>query len=290
MSGDANDVMPVHLRCGQNCVWQEVSSCRPVDLQYSCSLTIGPVVHPPDLPLRICTADSIQMTLPGWSRMIASARHVDLTVEPAVPFDWVQRFLTGPGWAALCLLRGVLPVHASAVARNGRAIVVAGGSGSGKTNVVLGLRSRGWELLTDDVSGCDLTDGRVVVEAVGDRVDVWPDTAARWGLQCARSVSAKSPWFGGDRSVLGRLTVSGVVTLGRSNSHATAERLTGAEAFRAVLTNVHLASALGATVPGLRAFMVAAAVASLPVSHVRHSRRDLTALVDMVEQLALGLA
>lgn len=277
----------IHLRCGRNGIWREASSLPPVGPHYSCRLMTGPVIHPRvDLPLRTCTADSIHMTLPGWSRMTAKACHLDLTVESVVPFEWVQRFLAGPGWAALCMLRGVLPVHGAAVARNGRAIIVAGAPGSGKTNVVLGLRSRGWDLLTDDVTGCDLDDGRVVVEAVGDRVEVWPDTAARWGLECARSFTGKAPWFGGDRSELGRLTVSGVVTLGRSNGHVAAEILTGTEAFRAVLTNVHLASALGATVPGLRAFMVAASVASLPTWQVRHSRGDLTALVDIVAQLA----
>ncbi|WGW03307.1 phosphoenolpyruvate carboxykinase (ATP) [Tropicibacter oceani] len=41
-------------------------------------------------------------------------------------------------------------MHASAVARGGRALVFVGGSGSGKTTTALGLMGRGWSQVADD--------------------------------------------------------------------------------------------------------------------------------------------
>ena len=48
--------------------------------------------------------------------------------------------------------RGVLVIHAGVVARNGRAIVIAGRSGRGKTTLVLGLVRRGFAFLTDELA------------------------------------------------------------------------------------------------------------------------------------------
>lgn len=50
-------------------------------------------------------------------------------------------------WAAN---RGVLPIHAAGIAREGRALLLLGDSGSGKTTTALALAERGWNLVGDD--------------------------------------------------------------------------------------------------------------------------------------------
>jgi hypothetical protein len=50
-------------------------------------------------------------------------------------------------WAAN---RGILPIHASGIALEGRALILLGVGGSGKTTTALALAQRGWELLGDD--------------------------------------------------------------------------------------------------------------------------------------------
>lgn len=53
-------------------------------------------------------------------------------------------------------------VHASAVARDGRCVLIAGRSGSGKSDLALRLVDRGARLVSDDYTLVRRTDGRLV--------------------------------------------------------------------------------------------------------------------------------
>lgn len=68
----------------------------------------------------------------------------------ATPKD-VEIFLLGPAWAALCHQRGVLPLHASAVATKDGIIGFAGNSGAGKSTIAAQLSASGYELVSDDI-------------------------------------------------------------------------------------------------------------------------------------------
>ena len=57
---------------------------------------------------------------------------------------------------------GILAIHAGAVAIGGRAILIAGRSGHGKTTLVLGLLRRGLDLLSDELA-LVAPDGRTVL-------------------------------------------------------------------------------------------------------------------------------
>ncbi len=86
----------------------------------------------------------------GATIVDAEGRAVDLTAldEPLVAlFDAIVAGLIRGLSAA-----GILAVHAGVVAVDGRAILVAGRSGRGKTTLVLGLLRRGVELLSDELA------------------------------------------------------------------------------------------------------------------------------------------
>lgn len=51
-------------------------------------------------------------------------------------------------WAANL---GIIPIHASCIALGGRALLMLGKGGSGKTTTALALAKRGWDLLADDL-------------------------------------------------------------------------------------------------------------------------------------------
>jgi len=66
----------------------------------------------------------------------------------------LRAFLFGPVLAVICYLRGMLPLHACALRVRGRAIAVAGKSGSGKSTIAAALSERGHALITDDICAC----------------------------------------------------------------------------------------------------------------------------------------
>jgi hypothetical protein len=77
--------------------------------------------------------------------------------------DWLwQRFLVAQPLPLASLLHGYEPLHASAVALEGRALLLMGTSGAGKSSVALHLVARGASFLADDVTSLELTDGVVI--------------------------------------------------------------------------------------------------------------------------------
>ena len=58
-------------------------------------------------------------------------------------------------------------VHATTVAKDGRGVVIAGRSGSGKSDLALRLIDRGFVLVSDDQTMISKTDGKLIASAPG---------------------------------------------------------------------------------------------------------------------------
>lgn len=63
----------------------------------------------------------------------------------------VLHFLYNPVAGALLMQRGILPLRASAVERDGKAAILLGSSPSGKSLVAAGLMQRGFNVVTDNI-------------------------------------------------------------------------------------------------------------------------------------------
>ncbi len=75
--------------------------------------------------------------------------------------------------------RGWFPLHAfAALAPNGRAALLAGATGAGKTTTGLALLSAGWKLLSNDSPLLTLRDGRVYVLAYPGRLSAFDNSLA----------------------------------------------------------------------------------------------------------------
>ena len=58
-------------------------------------------------------------------------------------------------------------IHATTVAKDGRAVVIAGGSGTGKSDLALRLIDRGFVLVSDDQTLISTADGKLIASAPG---------------------------------------------------------------------------------------------------------------------------
>lgn len=63
----------------------------------------------------------------------------------------VLLFLLGSAWGALAYQRGLLPLHASAVIRDGNVFAFSGWSGAGKSTLTAALSQSGHDFFSDDV-------------------------------------------------------------------------------------------------------------------------------------------
>jgi hypothetical protein len=89
----------------------------------------------------------------------------------------------------------LLPVHASAVEVEGRAIMFTGVSGAGKSTLANAFLRRGYRFLSDDIVPIEVVDGRARVLPSLARIRLWPDSAkqAEWPIhdleQCRTGLS-----------------------------------------------------------------------------------------------------
>jgi hypothetical protein len=200
-------------------------------------------------------ADRYLLDLPGTGRMlIASGR--EITVEPEAGVDPTEicALLTGPIQAVLWHQRGLLPLHAVAVAAAGRAVALAGPSGCGKSTLAAVLAAKGCTVLADDVCVARVSGDGVSVLPGLPRLRLWRDALDHLGIEAEglRPVLTGKKKFLldlGHDGASGPQPLAAIVLPSRVATEAvTIERLRGAGAVAAVLKIVHMrrpARALG---------------------------------------------
>lgn len=89
-----------------------------------------------------------------------------------------------PIWAQMLKARGLFPVHAAGLERDGRGILFAGRSNCGKSTLALHLLRHGYKLLGDDTvfirragAGAELLFFPEEVDVCADTVDLYPNLA-----------------------------------------------------------------------------------------------------------------
>lgn len=117
------------------------------------SIELGQVPAPAD-PLLELVVDELgaTLTIEGVGRYRIE-RGTRITIEPeaGAPEANVRLFLLGSAMGVLLHQRGLLPLHASAVEVDGKAVAFAGPSGSGKSTLAAAFHDHGYRVIADDV-------------------------------------------------------------------------------------------------------------------------------------------
>ena len=89
--------------------------------------------------------------------------------------DECSLYLNGTVFGAVAWLNGLVPIHASCVEGNGRAVAFTADSGGGKSTLAAALAARGFAHVCDDTLILEPGDRRVVGHPDGKSLKLWED-------------------------------------------------------------------------------------------------------------------
>jgi hypothetical protein len=128
-----------------------------------------------------------RLRVPNIARfVVADGRSITIEPHDNADEDSIRLFLLGTAVGALLHQRAVLPLHGSAVCKDGRSLLILGASGVGKSTLAAALGRHGWRMQTDDISALNLVDGRVWCEPGFPRQKMWPDSLSMLGDDAER--------------------------------------------------------------------------------------------------------
>jgi hypothetical protein len=105
-----------------------------------------------------------------------AATHIWGTVGEFQTTEDLSTYFLGPVMGFILRRRGVTALHASAFSLDGRAIVLTGDAGAGKSTTAAALGLRGMPVLCEDIAPIEEADGNFTVELGYPRICLWPDS------------------------------------------------------------------------------------------------------------------
>lgn len=202
--------------------------------------TIGDGGAPANGQPRYVVPGPDRITIEGGARVILDSTDTRDIAD-------TRALLMGPIQAVLWHQRGLLPLHASAISMTGKAVAIAGQSGTGKSTLAAALASRGCPVLADDISiidpkSCEILTGQ-------RRLRLWNSALEQLGVPLdglPRAMSRSEKYiFEAERTPIPeRVQLTHVVLpLQHGNDDIRLEALKGADATLALLDVVHMLSA-----------------------------------------------
>ena len=88
----------------------------------------------------------------------------------------IATYLVGPVMGFVLRLKGVLPLHACAIAIQDRAIALVGEQGAGKSTAAAAFARLGYAVLSEDVAAVAEVGGQLIVHPGYPRVNLWPES------------------------------------------------------------------------------------------------------------------
>ena len=119
--------------------------------------------------LRLRYADGTVFTVDAAGTRIGCSWRAPMTLEDAATY------LLGPVLGMVLRLRGLTCLHASAVSLEGRALLLCGQAGAGKSTTAAAFAARGRPVLADDVAALERGAAGFRVRGAYPHLRLWPD-------------------------------------------------------------------------------------------------------------------
>lgn len=170
--------------------------------------------------------------------------------ENATP-QLLNAYLLGWGIATLVYQRGELGIHCSCVKKDGRAILISGNSGSGKSTVTNELLKRGYSFMADDMSVVKMTEEEAIATAAFPYQKLCRDAAQACGMPYEEMIYVdedKDKFLVPCKDIFEDkpAPVKAMVILTRTKEdRINVQELIGADKFRACMDSLFLSPLLG---------------------------------------------
>lgn len=226
------------------------------------------VLESPDgLFIRFEYAEGIAFTLD------ASASRIWVHAPAYLSDDYAAEYLLNPILAFCLRSRQIMCLHASTVAVQGCALVIAGASGAGKSTLASVFLAKQHQLVADEVCALDIGGDRIFARPGYARVRLYPDSAdATLGdaAQLGRIIdgwdkryfelASDSPQF-----LEQSLPIRAIYVLGERDDHMAVRALSTGEALVALMNHGYLDYLLDSPARAVALAQVAKIVQGVPV-------------------------
>lgn len=116
--------------------------------------------------------------------LVEKGRSIHIQPDAGVDQKSLRLYLLGSCLGAILHQRGITPLHGCALSYGGGAIVICGRSGAGKSTVAAALASRGYAVLTDDVSVLAVQDQQLMLAPGYPQLKLWLNAMEYFRLSC----------------------------------------------------------------------------------------------------------
>jgi hypothetical protein len=205
-------------------------------------------------------------------------------------------YLVGPVLGFVLRLRGITPLHASAIAIDNQAIALVGLPGAGKSTTAAAFAHLGFGVLSDDVVPLEDAHDQFLVAPGYPRVNLWPDSV-RVLRGSEEALPRITPTWGkhylpldqnGCRFQSERLPLGAVYLLGERDPNLTAcviEELAAGDALMTLVANTYVNYVLDRDMRHREFDLLSRLVARVPVRRIRPPA-DPSAVLAMCEAIA----
>jgi hypothetical protein len=108
--------------------------------------------------------------------LITGGREIIIEPHQDVHEEVIRTYLLGSAFGALIHQRGLLPLHGSAITKGDFAIMISGGSGTGKSTLANAFINKDYLMLTDDVCVITLDHNLPFVHPGYPQMKLWKNT------------------------------------------------------------------------------------------------------------------
>jgi len=133
----------------------------------------------PQLTVWTASSGSHRLLYRDGTEFVIDRHATRVTVRWEAPLTYADAavYLLGPVLGFVMRLRGIVPLHASAVLIGTGATVFVGDAGAGKSTTAGAFAALGYGVLSDDLLPLMDDDGRILARPSHPRLTIWPDSA-----------------------------------------------------------------------------------------------------------------